>query len=922
MPQFTAHCLLSPAHCLLRTVFLGITKLDNSALEASAIRPRKYVESSKRAQDWEFGTRHSELGIGHWAIRHNLINAHCPNTPYPHAHFPEPEYICGTNLEAMKTLLLILLGSAAWNFTAAQCSVDTIPDTWNNGGQCYIDNLAVDANVITTATGFQPTGVSYQSFSSPYITLRQGEQSTFMIGFQNNGAMTVCGWIDYNNDGIYASTEIAIYEPFVNSPFVQTYVTPPISTLPDTVHMRITTQQNATTWGPGGNDACEAPGIGETEDYMVIIECTVQTIGFDPAPSICFSDSVQLNAFSNADVAWYTGSPATLQHVGPTFYLHTLPGSTDTTVYVQFATPGCFSAPMDSMMITLMPSPDANILGPDTIQSCSTVTISATPGPGDFNWNIGGNTPTIVVNSGFGGMLTLSVSAANGCYDTDGIFVQIAPDPPATYAAVVPGSWYCTNLEVYLNYDSLIAPGTCTWYTYPGNTLIGSGSQLLYNLPDTGTYQFMAIVNSVCGMDTIIRTIDGQYGTAYDSLYLVNGNLVSGTWHFCYGNDGLITAVLAGLEGTVQQWELTDLTIGFSAPWNDDDTLQIPSNMAQVGHVYTAYAIVQNAQGCYDTTETITIAPYNTMNFNLSDTAWLCSFPSAFGYGAVNYATYDLLWSTGDTTNTINVTAPMDVTVYAIDHSTGCVTYDTAYVGDASAQADLFSDTTIVCSLSATFDPAFVMYSADMWEEYDESWSLISMSNSPDYTVLNGGNNVYLVFSGYNSHGCYIHDTTNVAFDGTFTFSLGADITTTSTPVTLTGPSGYSYGYQWMPVNSGYQTIQVSTSGTYVLTVNNGYGCTYTDSIVVNILPMNVQQQASAVDVKLYPNPANEWVNVQSAETIREVRVYDVNGRVISAQTCNTLQAEIDVTKFSEGIYIVETITDSGIQRTRLVKQQ
>jgi hypothetical protein len=822
----------------------------------------------------------------------------------------------------MKHLVLSICTALIVTAASAQCSVDTIPSNANsNNGECYISDVYVDASPISTSSGFQTAGVSYQSFNSPYINLRQGEMPYFEISIVHSTNYSICAWIDYNADGIYSPTEIVFYTQFANIGLYGMNVNVPMNVAADTLSMRISVQQYATTWGTGLNDACDAPGIGEVEDYKVIILCAYpQGLAYDPTPTICLQDSVELNAFSGADVAWYTGSPATLQHIGSNFYLHTSPSSTDTTVYLQFATPGCFSAPMDSMYITFLPSPIANILSPDTIQSCSSVVISATPGPYNYFWNNGDTGSTITINQGFGGTLSLSVSAPNGCYDYDQIYVQIAPDPPATYTNVTPGFTYCQNLELFLTYDSLIAPGTCSWYTYPGNTFIGTGTQVIYTLPDTGTYQFMAIVNSVCGIDTIIRTFEGRYGVAYDSMYVVNADFISNMYMFCYGNSGYITGILAGLEGTVDHWELTDVTMGFTMPWNDDDTLQLPANMAQQGHIYSVYAVVQNIYGCFDTTETVLLSPHNTMNFNLPDTSFRCSFPVSIGFGPVNYAVYDLLYSTGDTTNTILLNGPAALTLYAIDNNTGCETYDTTYVADASAVTTLLTDTTYSCSGPPYFDSNNTPYSIDYWEEFDLSWNMINGGTNPDYFVVSSGD-CYVVFHGYNVHGCYINDTTYISLNGNFTFSLGPDITTMTTPVTLSGPSGNGlYTYTWAPVSSNGQSIQVSTSGTYSLTVDNGYGCSYTDAIVVTILPTAVQE-TSTFNLTVYPNPAHDLITIQSTETITTVNILDLNGRVVSSQSCSAMNVEIRIAELPDGCYILESVGEHGVTRTRLLKQ-
>jgi hypothetical protein len=822
----------------------------------------------------------------------------------------------------MKRILPAIFWMASATMAAAQCSVDTIPLAVNNGGMCYIDNFYVDANPISLSSGYQSTRNSFQSFSSPYVMLRQGEMSWFDISFNNTQNTNVCVWIDYDNNGVYSSTELVIYEPNTINPFVFVPIGVPLSVLPDTVHMRIAVQQGVPGWGPGVYDACNAPGIGEIEDYKVIIQCAYpQQLNFDPMLTVCYADSIQLNAWSSADVAWYTGTPMSLQHIGSGFFLHTPVSTTDTTVYVQFASPGCFSGPIDSMMITINPSPVANILGPDTIRSCNGATISATPGPYEYTWNTADTGSTITITNGFGGDLILSVVAPNGCGAQDRIYANIATAPPATYTQVIPGSGFCYNLETYLMYDSAIVPGTCAWYSYPSNTYIGTGSAILQLLPDTGVYQFMAIVNSVCGVDTMIHTFNADRGATYDSLTVLNATQdPSGTYVFCYGNTGFINVVLSGLEGTVNTWIITDTTSGFSIPWNDDTTLALPTAFAQNGHVYTAAALLINSFGCYDTTEIVTLRPANTINFNLSDSAWTCSFPFTLGFSPVNYGVYDFLWSTGDTTNAIVLNAPTNVTLYAIDHATGCITYDTTYAGDASLQMNMFADTTYSCNGAAHFDASFVNYSVDYWDEFDLNWQPINNSSNSDYTVVSNSD-AYVVFQGYNSHACYIHDTTYVNYNGAFTFSLGPDITTAITPVTLSGPYGYGvYNYMWQPVNSGNPSIQVNSSGTYTLTVDNGQGCIYQDEIVVNILPMAITSSSSS-DIQIMPNPADDQLNVRSSEIITAVIIYDIDGRLVSTQICNSQQAEISTQNLPEGCYILEVNTDSGASRNRIVVQ-
>lgn len=828
----------------------------------------------------------------------------------------------------MKRLfLLFLVCTCTITAAQAQCHIDTIPDAYNQGGQVYINGLSVDANTISSNSGFTTAGASYQSFNSPYVMLQQGEQHWFGLDIAHTSFYSFYIWIDYNNDSVYSSTEIVLWDPNTSNSSVYAPIGVPSNVLPDTVHMRITVQQNATGWGPGADDACEAPGIGETEDYLVIIQCAyVQQLSFDPYPSICHADSIPLTAFSANMIAWYTGSPMTLQTVSSSsqFYLHTSPSTTDTTVYLQFASPGCFSGWIDSMVITVLPTPVASILGPDTVQSCGPVTITAVPGPHYYSWNTGDTGSTITIGTGFGGTLQLGVTASNGCMSFDDIWTHIAPHPPANYASANPGSWFCQNLELYLNYDSLIAPGTCAWYTYPGNTFIGSGSQVIYNLPDTGVYQLMAIVNSVCGTDTVIRTVNGYFNSTYDSIYVVDATQdISGTYVMCYSGSGIFTTIAAGVNGTIEEWLLTDVTLGFGMSWQDDDTLELPVNMVVAGHTYSAQAVVVNPMGCYDTTELVMLTPANTINFNMPDTSWACSFPHWIGTSTTpNYAVYDILWSTGDTTTPLNVPSMGTYTLYAIDHATGCITYDTTVVWNQLLTANIFPDTVISCIGQAYFDLMATNYNPVSWEEYDLQWNMTNaVFGNPDYTAYDNGGMAYLVATAQTSAGCMFYDTTVIDYNGQFSFSLGPDVTTMTSPYLLTAPAGYPY-YYWMPANVTTQSVAVNSTGTYTLTIMNGQGCSYTDTITVNILPTSLSDP-SQPGIALYPNPAREQVTVNTTAAIQTINVYAAEGRCVQTDHAGSATAHtMNTSALAPGIYIMEVITSEGAVRSRLVIQR
>lgn len=75
---------------------------------------------------------------------------------------------------------------------------------------------------------------------------------------------------------------------------------------------------------------------------------------------------------------------------------------------------------------------------------------------------------------------------------------------------------------------------------------------------------------------------------------------------------------------------------------------------------------------------------------------------------------------------------------------------------------------------------------------------------------------------------------------------------------------------------------------------------------------LSVQQLESDTDVSVYPNPANNILNIRlnnSNTTLKSVQLYDVTGkRVFNSNTAST----IDVSNFSRGLYILKVEANNG----------
>jgi hypothetical protein len=81
-----------------------------------------------------------------------------------------------------------------------------------------------------------------------------------------------------------------------------------------------------------------------------------------------------------------------------------------------------------------------------------------------------------------------------------------------------------------------------------------------------------------------------------------------------------------------------------------------------------------------------------------------------------------------------------------------------------------------------------------------------------------------------------------------------------------------------------------------------------------------VNEVKAATGVKLYPNPASDVINIAASNNITNVRISDLQGRVLSEQAvANQTSVSIAVNMLTTGIYFVQTTTTAGTQTDKLM---
>ncbi|WP_417856431.1 T9SS type A sorting domain-containing protein [Xanthomarina gelatinilytica] len=87
----------------------------------------------------------------------------------------------------------------------------------------------------------------------------------------------------------------------------------------------------------------------------------------------------------------------------------------------------------------------------------------------------------------------------------------------------------------------------------------------------------------------------------------------------------------------------------------------------------------------------------------------------------------------------------------------------------------------------------------------------------------------------------------------------------------------------------------------------------------------NLSIEASELQtvVSIYPNPVSDYLNVKSKESLKQIAIYDIQGRQIKtiALTGNTTTTKVDMSSLSKGVYFVKIKTELGEQTSKIIKE-
>jgi len=559
-------------------------------------------------------------------------------------------------------------------------------------------------------------------------------------------------------------------------------------------------------WSIGStNDSIQVNVVSDTTiivvaTYLTCIERDTVYIKVKPLPvitftgdsSVCLNDSMHLGVDGGINYVWENGFT--------TDSISFLPAASETLTVTVTNSYGCTA--QDSIQTTVYPLPVPLITGDNTPCLYDTTSLSASGGV-TYEWSNAATTPSIDIAWNSTGTFDYNVIATdvNGCSDT------------AFFTAVV------TNLpEFWLGNDTIICDLTSITLD-PGiagasyNWSTGAVTQTLA-VSTANTYWLdLNDANNCHFRDTI--------NVAVQALPVIT---FSGADTTCFGSP--ITMTATAPTGTSYLWSngMSTSTITFTPTASGLDTIAVTITDALTCSKTDSLEFIVYALPVPVITGNPTVCTNDTLSLSVS--------------GGASY-----LWSSGSNGSNANFvwSAPGSNTVYSIATDIhGCI--DTAFHTVDVLPLPVFNlgnDTTICAFTNITLTPGIAGAAYD--------WSTGDITQ----TINTGTADTYILeVTGAN--GCKFVDSITVAVQPYPTIAFGGDTTVCySHPITITATGGVTYAWE-NSMSGGSITFVPTATDTLTVVVTDIYGCSSTDSVSFDVLPLPVPVITGATEICRY----------------------------------------------------------------------
>ena len=123
-----------------------------------------------------------------------------------------------------------------------------------------------------------------------------------------------------------------------------------------------------------------------------------------------------------------------------------------------------------------------------------------------------------------------------------------------------------------------------------------------------------------------------------------------------------------------------------------------------------------------------------------------------------------------------------------------------------------------------------------------------------------------------------------------------------------------------LPISS-FTAINAPNNTDFVqFVITSDLGTVYYDNLYLHKNTLGTQS-FEASNVKMYPNPATNVLNIESVSNIEKVSVYNVLGQQVLSKISNNKLVNLDVSNLEVGIYVVKTTIDGNASSSKFIKK-
>lgn len=561
------------------------------------------------------------------------------------------------------------------------------------------------------------------------------------------------------------------------------------------------TGANTYTWMPGaltGTNVVVSPTVSTTytvtgSDVSCVgtntirVAVSVPTVNATRTPTaICVGGTSTLTASGASTYTWQpmnvSGNPIV---VTPTVTsIFTVTGTN---------TLGCTAS--RTVQVNVNALPNVTVTGNPTLTCIGNTSTLTAGGASTYTWLPGNiTTATAIVSPTINTTYSVTGRATTGCVRTRTIDIQVAP--ALTLTPVSSSSLICRGSS-----STLTVSGANTYTWNPGAI---TGSIAVVSPTATTNYTVFGRNSTGCSSTNSIQII----------VSTASVNATSNPTDLCSS----LSATLSASGANTYTWEpgtVSGSTISVS-----------PASTT----IYTVNAT--NVDGC-SATSTLNLIVGTAPSLSLSASSTTVCSASSVTLNVSGANTYT--WNPGAITNSVLVVNPTSTGIYSVtgQNLSGCRTTSTIQINvSPDLTVTAVSSPTLLCSgnvatLTATGANSY-------------TWNPGNMIGST-HTVNPIVSTVYTI-SATNTLGCVGSATLDLKASPTPTVLVSANTPTVclGSSAILTANGGFTY--TWSPGSLTGVSVTVSPSVTTVYTVtgNNGLGCTSSNTVIIDVIPISV----------------------------------------------------------------------------------